>query len=53
MVECLHTISQVARRRLKKLGEADPVSQDLINEVPGGLEKQLWMFESFQAESAK
>lgn len=53
VVERLHTISEVARRRLKKLGDADPVSQDLVNEVLEGLEKQLWMFESFRADREK
>lgn len=53
IVERLHTISEVARSRLKKLGDIDPVSQDLVNEGLEGLEKQLWMFESFRPESRK
>jgi starvation-inducible DNA-binding protein len=35
-----------ARRRLPELGRIDPVSQDLVNEVVAGLEKQLWMLQA-------
>lgn len=53
IAERLHTMSEVVRSRLRKLGAVDPVSQDLVNEVLEGLEKQLWMFESFRAEIRK
>lgn len=32
-----------AREALDALGEADPISEDLVIEIVGGLEKQLWM----------
>ena len=53
IVDRLHTISEVARSRLNKLGDIDPVSQDLVNEVLEGLEKQLWMFEAFRSEMGR
>lgn len=46
MVERLHTLSSDARSRLGRLGELDPVSQDLVNGVLGDIEKHLWMFEA-------
>ena len=42
----LQTVSQVGRSRLGQLGELDPVSQDLVNEVLTAIEKQLWMVEA-------
>jgi len=35
-----------SRSRLGQLGELDPVSQDLVNEVLAGIEKYLWIFEA-------
>ena len=46
MVRRLHTVSEVGRSQLGRLGKLDPVSQDRVNEVLGGLEKHLWMFEA-------
>lgn len=42
----LETVSQVGHSRLGRLGELDPVSQDLVISVLEGLEKELWMFEA-------
>lgn len=46
LVDRLQTLSEAGRSRLPELGELDPVSQDLVNEVLTGIEKQLWMFEA-------
>jgi DNA-binding ferritin-like protein len=42
----LQTVSEAGRSRLNPLGEVDPVSQDLVNEVLTGIEKYLWMVEA-------
>jgi starvation-inducible DNA-binding protein len=42
----LQTVSEAGRSRLNPLGELDPVSQDLVNEVLTGIEKYLWMVEA-------
>lgn len=46
IVAALETISQVGRSQLGRLGELDPVSQDLVTTLLEGAEKQLWMFEA-------
>jgi starvation-inducible DNA-binding protein len=42
----LHTLSEVGRSRLGQLGQTDPVSQDMVIQILGRMEKLLWMFES-------
>lgn len=46
IVAALETVSQVGHSRLGRLGDLDPVSQDLVISVMEGVEKQLWMFEA-------
>jgi starvation-inducible DNA-binding protein len=46
MVDRLYSVSKAARGRLDRLGELDPVSQDLVNDVLENVEKHLWMFEA-------
>lgn len=46
LVERLKTISEAGRSRLTELGEIDPASQDVVNEMLIGIEQQLWMFEA-------
>lgn len=46
VAERLRTVSEVARSRLERLEQVDPVSQSLVCEFLEQLEKQLWMFES-------
>ena len=36
-------------KRLNRLGDDDLVSQDLLIEIKGGLEKQLWMLRAMQS----
>lgn len=45
-VAALETVSQFGHARLGRLGDLDPVSQDLVIGVLEGVEKQLWMFEA-------
>lgn len=42
----LQTVSEAGRSRLVPLGDVDPISQDLVNEVLTGIEKYLWMVEA-------
>jgi starvation-inducible DNA-binding protein len=42
-VERLTSVSARIRSRLDRLGETDPVTQDLLIGILHGLEKQLWM----------
>lgn len=42
-VERLTTVSTRIRGRLDRLGETDPITQDLLIGIVHGLEKQLWM----------
>ncbi|MEX2194299.1 MAG: DNA starvation/stationary phase protection protein [Thermoleophilaceae bacterium] len=37
------TVSELARTRLDRLGEADPASQDVLIDVVRALEEQQWM----------
>jgi DNA-binding ferritin-like protein len=43
LAQRLAEVSERARARLERLGELDPVSQDVMIEVVGDLEQQLWM----------
>jgi starvation-inducible DNA-binding protein len=49
VAERLHTISQVGRSRLEELDGLDLITQDLVIEVLTGIEKQLWMIDSYRA----
>jgi len=42
-VDRLEKIAGAFRERMDRLGDTDPVSQDILIEVLAGIEKQLWM----------
>ena len=42
-VERLETTAGAFRERMDRLGESDPVSQDILIGIVAGIEKQLWM----------
>ena len=48
VVEALSTVINRMRPRIDRLGDLDPVTQDLMIEVLAGLEKQRWMFSAQQ-----
>jgi starvation-inducible DNA-binding protein len=39
---------QRARQRMDEMAESDPVSQDILIQVVGGAEKQLWMLRAYK-----
>lgn len=49
IVNRLETISEAGRRQLIRLGEIDPVSQDLVIQALDDFEKQLWMFDAHRS----
>jgi starvation-inducible DNA-binding protein len=49
MADRMATVVARARKAMDRLGEVDLVSQDLVIEVVGGLEKHLWMLRVQQA----
>jgi starvation-inducible DNA-binding protein len=42
-VERLEATAGAFRERMERLGDTDPVSQDVLIEILAGIEKQLWM----------
>lgn len=42
-VERLETVASAFRERMERLGDADPVSEDILIQILAGIEKQLWM----------
>src|SRR5882757_9392415 len=48
VVDALSTVINRMRPRVDRLGDLDPVTQDLLIEVLAGLEKQRWMFSAQQ-----
>jgi starvation-inducible DNA-binding protein len=42
-VERLETVASAFRERMNRLGDADPVSEDILIQILAGMEKQLWM----------
>ncbi|GAY07163.1 DNA starvation/stationary phase protection protein [Pseudonocardia sp. N23] len=48
-VRILDTVIARTRTRIDRLGELDPVTQDLLIGIVAGLEKQRWMFDAQQA----
>lgn len=42
-VERLETAAGAFRERMNRLGETDPVSEDILIQILAGIEKQLWM----------
>jgi starvation-inducible DNA-binding protein len=46
MVNTLKVVSEVGRSKLGLLGDLDPVSQDLLNNVLEDVEKHLWLFDA-------
>jgi starvation-inducible DNA-binding protein len=42
-VERLERIASAFRERMNRLGDADPVSEDILIQILAGIEKQLWM----------
>ncbi|HEY6566993.1 MAG TPA: DNA starvation/stationary phase protection protein [Actinomycetota bacterium] len=42
-VERLETVASAFRERMGRLGDADPVSEDILIQILAGIEKQLWM----------
>jgi len=42
-VQRLETTAGAFRERMERLGDTDPVSQDVLIEILAGIEKQLWM----------
>jgi starvation-inducible DNA-binding protein len=49
MAEQLDAVVRKLRQGVAELGEADPVSQDVVIEVLRGLEKHLWMLQAQRA----
>ncbi|HWN34948.1 MAG TPA: DNA starvation/stationary phase protection protein, partial [Pseudonocardia sp.] len=49
VVDALSTVINRMRPRVDRLGDLDPVTQDLLIEVLAGLEKQRWMFSAQQS----
>ena len=45
----LTTVTGRMRPRVQRLGEVDPVTQDVLIGVLAGLEKQRWMFSAQQS----
>ena len=43
----LTVFAQRARQRMDRMGESDAVSQDILIDVVGGAEKQLWMLRAY------
>jgi starvation-inducible DNA-binding protein len=42
----MKTTIDALRSAIEKLGEIDPISEDLLIGISGGLEKQLWMLQA-------
>ena len=42
-VERLETVAGAFRERMNRLGDTDPVSEDILIQILAGIEKQLWM----------
>lgn len=42
----LATTSECLRESIEKVGEVDPISEDLLIGICGGIEKHLWMVQS-------
>jgi starvation-inducible DNA-binding protein len=42
-VERLEAVASAFRERMNRLGDADPVSEDILIQILAGIEKQLWM----------
>ena len=49
VVTALTTVTGRLRPRVERLGELDPVTQDVLIGVLAGLEKQRWMFSAQQS----
>jgi starvation-inducible DNA-binding protein len=49
VVTALTTVTERLRPRVERLGELDPVTQDVLIGVLAGLEKQRWMFSAQQS----
>lgn len=49
VVVALTTISAALTERVARLGDPDPVTQDLLIGVQAGLDKQRWMFHAQQS----
>jgi starvation-inducible DNA-binding protein len=49
VVTALTTVTERVRPRVERLGELDPVTQDVLIGVLAGLEKQRWMFSAQQS----
>lgn len=47
-VDRLVASSKSLGERIARIGDADPVSQDLLIEIQGGIDKQRWMLKSHQ-----
>ncbi|MEU5838195.1 DNA starvation/stationary phase protection protein [Streptomyces diacarni] len=46
MVDALGTVIAKSRERMKAVGEADPVTEDVFISLTGDLEKEHWMFQA-------
>lgn len=49
VVNALTTITGRIQPRVERLGELDPVTQDILNGIQAGLDKQRWMFSAQQS----
>ena len=49
VMTALTTVTERLRPRVERLGELDPVTQDVLIGVLAGLEKQRWMFSAQQS----
>jgi starvation-inducible DNA-binding protein len=49
VVTALTTVTERLQPRVERLGELDPVTQDVLIGVQAGLEKQRWMFSAQQS----
>lgn len=47
----LHAVAKTAREAIEKVGDADPLTQDMLTGFAEQLEKQLWMFQAVEKEN--